>query len=215
MKQNLVRTLALVAAVGVAACGDDDPTSTGDTLSEAEAAAVSEIVLGTAFQATAAGLPTAAPAASGPQAAPFSYSTDIETSVSCSGGGSIALDGSATINGDDETFQFTIAYNMNSTYSECTEFAQEADQEFTIGGTLAFTANADYSGGQGDSFGSLTSTGTFSGNISWSSEDGRSGTCGVSLTSTTTSTGEAITASTTGSFCGVAINETFTYGVDT
>ena len=215
MKKNLVRTMALVAAVGVAACGDDDPTSTGDELSEAEAAAVSSIVLGTAFQATAAGIPTATPAAAGPQAVPFSYSADIETTVACTGGGSIALDGSATVAGDDETSEFTIAYNLNTTYSDCTEFAQEAEQEFTIGGGLNFTANADYSLGQGEGFGNLTSTGTFTGNISWSSEDGRSGTCGVSLTSTTTTSGESITASTTGSFCGVAINETFTYGVST
>ena len=40
-----MRAMALFAAVGVAACGDDDPVSTGDALSEVEAAALSGIIV--------------------------------------------------------------------------------------------------------------------------------------------------------------------------
>ena len=85
MTKNLVRTMALVAAVGVAACGDDDgPTATGDTLSETEVAALSGIIVEQAFGATASAFGGIAPAAvDGPQLAPFTYSTDISTTVSC------------------------------------------------------------------------------------------------------------------------------------
>ena len=212
MNTKLARTLALFAAFAVAACGDDDPVSTGDALSEAEAAALSGIVLGAAFQVTST-VATSPTTVDGPQAAPFTYSTEIETSVECSGGGTIGLNGNATINGDDETMEFTIAYSATSTYNECTEFAPETEQQFTIGGSLSFTANADYEAGEGEEFGSLNSTGSFNGSISWSSDDGRSGTCAVALTSTTSANGESISATTTGSFCGTSINETFNYGV--
>ena len=215
MNRNLVRTMALFAALGVAACGDDGPVSTGDALSEAEAAALSQIILGTAFQATAGAVPAGPATANGPQAAPFTYSADVQASAPCSGGGTASLDGSATINGDDQTGEFSIAYSVTASFAECSEVAGEPQQQFTVGGSLTMSANADYTQGQGSEFGSLNSTGSFSGSIDWSSEDGRSGTCAVSLTSTTTSNGQAITASTEGSFCGLSINETFSYGVTT
>lgn len=215
MNRNLVRTMALLGAFGVAACGEDGPVSTGDALSEAEAAALSEIILGTAFQATAGGIPTAPATVDGPQAAPFSYSSDVDFTAPCSGGGTASLNGNATINGDDQTGEFSIAYNVTASYNECSEFAGQQEQEFTVGGSLTMTANADYTAGQGQEFGSLTSTGSFNGSVSWSSDDGRSGTCAVALTSSTTSTGQSITATTEGSFCGVSISETFTYGIAT
>ena len=213
MNMKLVRTMALVGALGVAACGEDDgPVATGDALSEAEAAALSEIVLGTAFQATA-GIPTSPAPVNGPQAVPFSYSADIDATAPCSAGGTASLTGSATINGDDETGEFSIAYSVTAAYNECGEYAGSQEALFTVGGSLTMTATADYAQGQGQQFGTLTSTGSFTGNVSWSSDDGRSGTCAVNLTSSTTSDGQAINATTEGSFCGVSISETFTYGV--
>ena len=215
MKQNLVRTLALVAAVGVAACGDDDVTSTGDELSETEVAALSGIIVEQAFGATASAFGGLAPAAvDGPQRAPFSYSTDISTTVSCDAGGTVGLDGSATVSGDDETFEFQAVYSLNTTFSGCQSFADEVEQNFTLDGALNYSATLDYDGDpNSQDIGGIGADATMAGSIAWSSDDGRSGTCGVDLRSTTTTTSDSVSASTTGSFCGTSINETFTYNI--
>jgi hypothetical protein len=197
MNTRIVRVLTLVAAVGVAACGDDDPVSTGDALSETEVAALSSIVLESAFSATAQGLGGAPAASDGPQPAPFSFTQDIEATVPCARGGTVQLNGSATASGDDETEEFMVAYNITQAFSNCAALSEEAEQQFTISGSL-----------------NLTSTNTeLNGSVNWSTDDGRSGTCGITLTSEATSTGESISATTTGSVCGTSVSETFTYGV--
>lgn len=213
MKTRIVRALTLVAAVGIAACGDDDPVATGDALSETEVAALSSIVLESAFSATAQGLGGAPAAVGGPQPAPFSFSTDIETTVPCALGGTVQLNGSATASGDDATEEFMVAYNVTQAFSECVSISEETEQEFTISGSLGLTATADFSSLSGENGISFDTNTQLNGSINWSTDDGRSGTCPVTLTSEATSTGDSITATTTGSVCGTSVSETFTYGV--
>jgi hypothetical protein len=214
MNTRIVRVFALIAAVGVAACGDDDPVSTGDALTETEVAALSSVVLGTAFSATASGLAGVTPAAvDGPQPAPFSYTGSIETTVPCALGGTVELDGSATVNGDDETEEFMVAYNLTQLFSQCGALAEETDQEFTISGSLGLTATADFALGTSQAGLSLSTDTQVSGTIDWSTDDGRSGRCAITLSSEATSNGDSISATTTGSVCGTSVSETFTYGI--
>ena len=213
MNTRIVRALTLVAAVGIAACGDDDPVSTGDALSETEVAALSSIVLESAFSATAQGLGAAPAASDGPQPAPFSFTQDIETTVSCAQGGTVQLNGSATASGDDATEEFMVAYNITQAFTNCASISEETEQEFTISGSLNLTATADFSSLDLESGISFSTDTQLGGSIDWSTDDGRSGTCGITLTSEATSTGQSISATTSGSVCGTSINETFTYGV--
>ncbi len=211
MRTNFVRTLALVGAVGLVACGDDGPTATGDPLTDEEAQDLSAIVLQTALASTAGGIPTGPAAADGPQAAPFTYSASIETSVPCSGGGSVAINGSATINGDDETGEYAVTYNVTEAHQNCVESGPN-QHNFTLNSSLAlgFVMEALYDG----EISTLDWDGTLSGTIDWSSE-GRSGSCSVSLTYAASFTGSTITVSTTGNVCGTTVSEEFTYGYET
>jgi hypothetical protein len=213
MNTRIVRVLTLVAAVGVAACGDDDPVSTGDALSETEVAALSSIVLESAFSATAQGLGGAPAASDGPQPAPFSFTQDIEATVPCARGGTVQLNGSATASGDDETEEFMVAYNITQAFSNCAALSEETEQQFTISGSLNLTATADFSSLNPQDGISFSTNTELNGSVNWSTDDGRSGTCGITLTSEATSTGESISATTTGSVCGTSVSETFTYGV--
>lgn len=213
MNTRIVRALTLVAAVGIAACGDDDPVSTGDALSETEVAALSSIVLESAFSATAQGLGGASAASDGPQPVPFSFTQDIEATVSCAQGGTVQLNGSATASGDDDTEELMVAYNITQAFTDCASISEETDQEFTISGSLNLTATADFSSLNLESGISFSTDTQISGSVDWSTDDGRNGTCGITLTSEATSTGESISATTIGSVCGTSINETFTYGV--
>lgn len=215
MNTRIVRVLTVVAAVGVAACGDDDPVSTGDALSETEVAALSSIVLEAAFSATSSGLSGTPAASDGPQLVPFSYSQDIEATVPCAQGGSVQLNGSATISGDDDTEEFMVAYNVTQAFSECASVSEETEQQFTISGSLGLTATADFSSLNSQDGISFSTDTQLNGSVDWSTDDGRSGSCLITLVSEATSSGESISATTTGSVCGTSVSETFTYGVPT
>ncbi len=212
MNKRTVRILTLVAAMGFAACDEDSgPLTTGDPLSEAEATALASFVLNAAFQSTS-GLPSAPAAVDGPQAAPFSFSTDVSVTVPCDEGGTVAISGSASVNGDDETNEYLVDYEASQAFDGCVAIEAETEQTFTLNGSVGMVATADLamSPEQELTFAIETS---ITGSLDWESGDGRSGTCGISITSQATSTGQAITATTEGSACGVSVSETFTYGL--
>jgi hypothetical protein len=210
MKNSVVRTCALLAALGVAACGDDGPTATGDPLTDAEAQALSGIILESAFQSTVGGVP--APAATdGPQAAPFSYSASVDTSLPCTGGGTVAISGSATINGDDETGEYAVTYNVTEAHNNCVETGAN-DQSFTINSALSLGFVLDViSDGQ---VSSIDWDGTLTGTVDWATGD-KSGSCSLSLSYAASFSGQSITATSNGTICGTTVSEEFTYGIST
>jgi hypothetical protein len=211
MKTKFVRSMALFGVLSVAACGDDDPTSTGDQLSEAEAAALSGLILESAFATTASGVAFTPALSDGPQAAPFSYATEVSATVPCSLGGSVSITGNANVSGDDQTGEFLANFNLSQSYSDCAEVAD--DIRFTLGGALNVTAETDFTiAGNTDS--SFTINTVLSGSVNWRTDDDRSGTCVISLTSEATADGQSVTSTTTGQACGVSVNETSTFSVD-
>jgi hypothetical protein len=212
MKKNFVRMLTLVAAVGVAACGDDDgPIATGDPLTDVEAQALSEVILETAFSSTAGGFGGVPAAVDGPQAAPVPFSTSVDISAPCDGGGTVSIAGDLSGTVDNETGEFDATYNVTQSHSNCV--ATSADQQtFTLNGAtaLGFAFSAVTQG-------ELTTfdwDGTLTGTIDWATGE-KSGSCSLSLTYTADYTGQSITATSTGTVCGVTVNQEFSYGFGT
>jgi hypothetical protein len=150
-----------------------------------------------------------APAATdGPQAAPFSYSASVDTSLPCSGGGTVAISGSASINGDDETNEYLVTYDVTEAHQNCVETG-ENDQTFTLNSALSlgFVLETMVDG----EVTSLDWDGSLTGTVDWATDD-RSGSCSVSLTYAASFSGQSITATSSGTVCGTSVSEEFTYG---
>lgn len=190
--------LVLVLATGLAACGDDSagPGNSGDELSETETEVMMEALV------EAGGLFVASfGAAGGP--APVEQSFPIDETESCPGGGSIDLEGNATI--DDEAG--FLDWNLTQTHQSCVVTASSDNSTWTFDGSpniaidfeLLFTeTNFDMNGTQ-------------VGGIAWS-RDNRSGTCSINLSYdfNADQNGENFTGQIQGSVCGHTIDENIT-----
>ncbi len=202
MYRNIVRSLALVAALGVAACGDDGPVATGDPLTEAEVAALSEIILTSAFLS-----PSGAPnfVEGGPQGAPVSFSESVELTVPCEGGGSVNLTGSASGTVDDETGEFDLAFSLGQAHSSCVATAQN-EQTFELDSSMSLVFN--FEGTFDQEVTTLDWDGALTGSVDWETGE-KSGGCSVDLSYAASFTGQSITASTNGAVCGVTVDNEF------
>lgn len=201
MNSSLARTLPLALALGVAlgACGDD-PTDIieGDPLTEAEAAALAEVVAGSIF-ATWENSPTPAPS---PAPARASGSAQVNDEFPCEFGGSVAVSGSLSYDVDDQTQDGTLQFSVTTDHDDC---AVESDDGigFILNGapniTAAFTIVS-----QGNS---LSFTGGYEGAVSWATDE-KSGRCSIDVDFDLTGdvAAETGSASLTGRVCGVTFD---------
>lgn len=212
--KSLFRFSALLTGLALfAACGDDGPTgsNTGDELTQAEteelAADLFE-VLGEVF--TLGFGASEQPVLNLPNGISFSASSPAETinetfssSDSCDGGGTISVSGSVTGDVDDTTGEGNAELELTMNFTNCLVTGQT--RQYTVSGDPNITMAGDFEFTQT----SFSFTFQVRGGFSFTTDDGRSGTCAVSIDvsgSFDQSTGSS-SESVNGSMCGRNINE--------
>jgi hypothetical protein len=203
MNRTHVRGTALAMLLAVAACGDSATEVVGD-LTQAEAAALAEVVAGTVISTFDEGGPMAGPAL-GPALATLSQQVSFEGP--CEFGGTVAVAGELDIVTDDETEELTsLEYTVTQVHNGCVGESQDG-LRFTLTGAPNVTANFLVET-EGDL---IAMNGGYSGAVDWST-DGKSGTCTLSVEfSLDLNLGsESASASMAGTVCGVNFSESVT-----
>lgn len=197
--------LALLASLGLSACGDRGATGPGAPLTQAEAAALSRAVFAVGAGLAGGGVPTGARGnrtlrADG--ASTFSFTFD--TSQPCTPSGSVglagALSGSAEVGGGAQ-----VQVNVTVRHQGCT--VQTADGgTFRLNGDPGIdVALAAAAGAAGVTAFHATEQGAFT----WE-RGGSSGRCTVDVTAGLVA--GTRTVHLTGSFCGFAVDQTVPAG---
>ena len=172
MNRMHVKGGALALLLAVAACGDSATDVVGD-LTEAEAAALAEVIAGTVVSTWEA--EGAAPtAARGPALATFNQQVSLE--APCEFGGTVAIDGEFDIVTNDVTEELeSLEYTVTQAHAGCVAEAQDGTR-FTLDGAPNVTANLLVLA-EGDA---VTMDGSYAGAVEWAT-DGKSGTCTLSV----------------------------------
>ena len=189
MKQATLLLAALVAVgLTVTACGDGDGgigTTSGAELTVSEV----DAILGELFN-IAFGVGGLSPAASAP-ATPIPFNENISESEACPGGGSVSLSGNISGTIDDVTLEGNIDMTLTESISGCV--ITSGTKKFTVNGdpnikiTAAMTIKANFS---------ISGMFTMKGGFKFTSDDGRSGSCGIDMSV------DLATGSATGNVCG-------------
>ena len=175
MKHRKVCILAITALLA-AAC--DDATGPGDTLSEAEATELAEIIFsqsvvaadqGGFAPASVSGLPVAY--------APVTVDTETSVTLSCPLGGSFTAARSVSGTADTETGAVDVDVSLVQTHTDCGVRGGESGTEFTLNGAPNVTSTQSVTT---DGSGAFTLSGGMTGAVDWVSGD-RSGRCEISL----------------------------------
>lgn len=225
--RTATRLLAVPLLLATVACGDGTDVELGD-LSQAEAASLLAALSSVWFPSPSA--PQGAPA--GPALAPETTvrQDTTDTVVACAGGGNVSI---LSIDSMSVTVDFRLNPSPDTTYASNSEYGGSAVSTTTYagcqapdgqGGTWTFDSSSGLSfsydiegefdsytltGGQTVSSSSLDWSGLWAGSLTWSN-DGRSGTCTISLTSTSSSSNNSGQVSTNfsqqGQICGLDIS---------
>ena len=181
--------LTTALTLTVVACGDD-PTgvTAGDELTSSEVTAVLA-ALSSAFASVGAG------AQAGPAQAPISVSETFDVSVPCESG---TLDVSGSISGtvDDVTFDTDLTTTVRWDPNACV--VSDGTNTFTVDGAPYIDLALDLTSTQD----LVTVSGTQSGGFSFTSSDGRSGSCSIDVTFSIVTTATSVDATVTGTICG-------------
>lgn len=201
---GLTTTLALT----VAACGGD-PTGvdSGDQLTATEVAAVLA-AFGSAFDLAGTGAqpaPMFGPAGAGAARTPIPFSESFDESVPCDSG-TVQVSGSVSGSVDDVTFDMDITMDVSMDPNGCV--VSDGTNTFTLDGaprinlllTIVSTPNA------------LTVSGTETGGFSFTSSDGRAGSCALDVTFSVITGDTGISSTVTGTICGLAAEGFDTFG---
>lgn len=204
MNQRLVRILALVGVLGVAACGGDDPAAVGDQLSDIEAQDLAFVLLGAAFDTGLDGGSFVPAMVDGPAAAPFSIQGSVDDTAPCPQGGTVSVAGSISATGDDATGALNLTFDVNTSHSGCGVPGESMD--FVLSSQLRTMFSLNTSGA-----GDISWSGDVDGSVDWTG-DNRSGTCTVDYSFDGDLVAETeLTVTLTGTVCGTSINREFTY----
>jgi len=201
-----VRTLAGAAAlVSLAvACSDSTGTS-GDRLTQAEAAflATSLGAQSSAAAATRASSTSLASGASASAAVPSPFEFSLETTVPCPLGGNSKV--SAAMRGSIDAAGRTLTADLSGSLepASCVLRSKEG-VSFTITGAPGLESDAHVAFTDGQPTGEHTAS--LEGGFSWSASDGRSGTCDVDYRATANYTSNQATVN--GDFCGSTVTYT-------
>lgn len=210
MDKNCVRILALVAAVGFAACGDSSEVVMSELteLTELEAQDLAGVVLLATFSSTGDIPVQPALSPNGPQTVPFTFAQEFDGTVQCPLGGTVGVAASLEISGDTESEAGHIEYTMTQIHDACVVTSENA-VTFTLWGNpsmnVAFAVDND---GQGV----VEWGGSIQGAIDWET-GGRTGTCSIQMEFTgRDAAGATMTASMIGTVCGFSINQSLSIG---
>lgn len=202
-----IRAVCGVSALvlGLAACSDF--TSSGDPLTDAEAAELAAVFAEEGF----AGFEGVASPAQSPGAndeADARVTLTINDSGPCDGGGTATIAGTVTADIDEQAGTGTLEFEYTLTPTNCV-FTTEGDKVFTISGD----PNLKASGNMDLTETSLEGQFNYEGKFSWT-EGSRAGACGVNIQVNYDFTFGGTTlngsASVTGEVCGVTVNRTIT-----
>ncbi len=203
--------LSAALAFGLAACGGDT-TSTGDPLTEAEAAELAEAIAEGGFAGFGG---FAAPAMRAPGETAANVTVALNDTYPCDdagGTGTVTIAGSLTVNVNDQTGAGTFGFNYTVAPHGC-QVTTSGGKVFTLDGDPNIKVTGDFSFSETTGGSSFEGTLNYDGSFAWESSDGRSGTCGVNLDATYdfnfSSTGGSGSATLTGTVCGVTVNRTF------
>lgn len=204
---------ALVAVFPLAACGGDDGVGLdGDPLTEEEAAALAEYVIGSGleegFSAFEEGTQPGAPAR-----IPIQIEDNVSVTVECPIAGTYGVTSEFTASGDTET-QITANFTVTQVHDGCTVVPENTETQFTLDGipnvqqsfTVVVSAEAQ----------TIDAEGGIGGGLSWETDDERSGSCPVDLDYEVSLDGEtgAGSATVAGTICGVDLSRSITIGGD-
>ena len=183
--------LATALALTVVACGDDELTGVGsdDELTATEVAAVLA-AFGSAFD-SASGAAQAAPAQ-----VPESVNENFDVSIACESG-TLGVSGSITGTADVETFISDLTTTVSWDPNACV--VGDGTNTFTVDGAPAVEVVLHLTSTQV----ALTVTGTETGGFSFTSSDGRSGTCALDVTFSIATAPTGVERVVTGTICGL------------
>jgi len=206
MNTRVVRVGILLASVAIGACGDSSDVVMGE-LTEGEAQQLAGVVMGATFS-TSATVPQPALGPDGPQAVPFTFANEIETTVQCDGGGVVGIAASLEVSGDTESEAASIEYQMTQIHDACVVTSDDGST-FTLWGNptmnAAFTVETN---GQGV----IEWAGSIEGSIDWES-DGREGSCSIDMAfSGRDEAGASSVADLVGTVCGFSIEQSMSIG---
>ena len=202
------RILSVIAAGAFGACGDS--TGLDVDLSEAEAAALAEAVMQVAISATNG--PSAVASVSGPQAAPYSSEANVSFTADCLLGGTVLVNGTLEVSGDDETGEGRVALSVSHDHAGCV-VESENGVVFTFDGApkleLALVLESD---GEGE----LGWSGTIAGAVDWATDE-REGRCTVALAfnGLVSEAESAIEVAVEGAVCQRAVDLSWSLAVET
>lgn len=203
---------ALVVAFPLVACGGDDGVGlSGDTLTEDEAAALAEYVVGQGLEQGFEGYQTEG-TAQAPARVPFTYEESFSTTAPCPEGGSLAVSASFTATGDTEVEgDITLDFSLTQTHDDCAVVPESTDVQFTLNGAPNVSLDFVIEVTNGEE---VEAGGDLGGALSWATDDGRTGTCPVDMdyaldVNLTTEVG---TATLDGTICGVTLSRTIDMG---
>ncbi len=181
--------LTTALTLTVVACGDD-PTgvTSGDELTSSEVTAVLA-ALSSAFASVGAG------AQAGPAQAPISVSEDFNVTVECESG-TLKVSGSIDGTFDDETFDTDLTTTVRWEPNACV--VSDETTTFTVDGAPYIDLALDLTSTQD----LVTVSGTQSGGFSFTSSDGRTGSCSIDVTFSIVTTATSVDATVTGTICG-------------
>jgi len=194
--------LALVAVLAVGACGDDPAAVNTGNLSDAEAAAIAEFLLTSTYTNVYA---AAQPSPTGPQAVPFSFSSQTDVSAPCPLGGTVDISANITISGDTEVEGGTIAADMTEVHNSCWAEQEGTGIQFTLSGKPNVVASFD---ADSNAAGDVSVSGSLDGVVNWETASDK-GTCVIEMSYSASGnqlTGAA-TATVTGSVCGMSVSQ--------
>jgi len=181
--------LTTALTLTVAACGDSlTGVTSGDELTNAEVAAVLA-ALGSAFESVGA--------QAAPSQAAISINENFDVTVPCDSG-TLKVSGSISGTVDDVTFDTDVSTTVSWEPNACV--VSDDINTFTIDGAprvelvLDLTTTEDV----------VTVSGTQSGGFSFTSSDGRAGSCSMDVTFSIVTTATSVDATVTGTICGLA-----------
>jgi hypothetical protein len=199
----------VIAAAALGACGDS--TGIDVELSEAEAAALADAVVQAAIFATGSG-PSQPAAVGGPQRAPYSSGASVSFMADCPAGGSVDVDGSVAVSGDDATGESRIELNVSHDHEGCIVESDDGVQ-FTFDG--APHLNFDFVI-ESDGAGEIGWEGVLAGALEWSNDE-REGRCTIALQfgGLISDVESAIEVSLEGSVCSRAVSHSMSLDFET
>lgn len=209
MKMHSTLTFALVATVGLAACGGGDDTTgpSGDELSEPEAEALAAVITSEALGfglgqfSGGGGFAPSESAAAEP--------TEIESGtltipdVPCELGGTIDVTMSYSGTADYEAGNIDLSWDFTQVHKSCV--LSEDEHQFTLTGDPNVSMTWDMNVVENESF---DISGGYSGAVQWETSDGRSGRCTIDVSFSATGDWLDGTGTTTmsGTVCGVSVD---------